>query len=132
MLLPLVFTHWFINFFTFTNHSTRDYFLPSKIPPFHKITPTDSTKSRLTKVAIIMFIVVFKVPIAHKIISTDSTNNKLKKTPKIIRQNNLLFLFFVQHLNCCPYLYPFLSLRSDTKHYENISLSIFFRYNSSL
>ena len=69
-----------------------NYFLPPKIPPFHKITPTDSTTSRLTKVAIITLIVVFKEPIAHKSISTESTNNKLTKTPKISR--NLFFLFF--------------------------------------
>lgn len=28
-------------------------------------------------------------------------------------------------------LYPFLSLRSGTKRYENVSLSLFFLYNSS-
>ena len=30
-----------------------------------------------------------------------------------------------------PLLYPFLSLRSGTKRYENVSLSSFFLYNSS-
>ena len=30
-----------------------------------------------------------------------------------------------------PFLYPFLSLRSGTKRYENVFLSLFFLYNSS-